>query len=81
MALLYGRVEAADQSFFVERLRQKADRTIVKRLSANTFVGNGRDYDKRNPIPVLTQVRLHVDATHAGHANIGNDAPCAVELS
>jgi hypothetical protein len=81
VALLFeSRIEAFDQSVFVERLCQKADGAVMKRLLAVGLVGNGRNEDKRYLISLAAQVRLQFDAGHRRHADVGDHATGCVQL-
>jgi hypothetical protein len=79
--LLHGHVEAVDQNLFVEWLCQKAERSIVERPFADTFVGDGCNDYKRHPVPLVAQKRLHLDTAHGRHADVSDYAPGIVKLS
>jgi len=79
--LVQGRIEALDQSAFVEGLCQKTDGAVVKRLPAGGLVGNRCDEYKRHLVSLAAQVRLQFDATHCGHTNVGDHATGFVQLS
>lgn len=79
--LVQGRVQALDQGLFVERLCQKADRAVVKRLPAGGLIGNRGDEYKRYLVSLAAQTRLQFDTAHSRHTNVGDHATGFVQLS
>ena len=68
--LLQGSLETLDKAVPVEGLRQVANRSGPKRLRTNALVGERREENERHAVPFGKQVRLQLDAAHAGHLDI-----------
>ena len=65
---------------FVERLAQETDCPALHGSLANTLMREGSDENDRHAMIVSDQIFLQLDAAHAGHLHIGNDAGGFVQL-
>jgi hypothetical protein len=74
-------IEVPDQGRSVERLGQKADRTGLEGARADAFVRESRDENDRQAPPFGDQAALQLDAAHAGHLDIGDQAQRLIRLS
>ena len=72
--LAQGRVEAADQRLFRERLGQETTRSRLQCLLTGILGSESRDENERHPISLGKQVRVQFETAHRGHPNIGDHA-------
>ena len=77
--LLQGSLETLDKAVPVEGLGQVTDRPGPERLRTNPLIGEGREENERHAVPLGEQVRLQLDAAHAGHLNICNHTREVIE--
>ena len=77
--LLQGGLETLDKAVPVEGFGQVANRPGPERLRTNALVGERREENERHAVPFGEQVRLQLDAAHAGHLDICNHTREVVE--
>jgi hypothetical protein len=70
--LFQGNLKTLGKTFPIEGLGQVANRPGPKRLRTNLLVGEGRKENERHAVPLPMQMRLQLDAVHAGHLDISN---------
>jgi len=63
-------VEAVDQSFSGEGLRQKTDCSRLQSSRASILDRESRDENERHPVSLGEQVGLQLETAHQGHLNI-----------
>src|SRR5262245_59333699 len=63
-----------EQLRFIERLAQKTDCSGLHRSLSSPVLWKGSNENDRRAVAVSNQVFLQLDAAHAGHLHIRNDA-------
>lgn len=71
---LCGSLQTSDKAFCVEWLGQIANCPGRKRLGSDLLIRECREENKRNAVALSAQVILQLDAAHARHLDICNDA-------
>jgi len=74
------RIEACNQSAFIERLPQEADGPVAKRLLARAFVGGSRDEYEGHRVTLTSQSGLQLNPSHRGHTDISDHAPAIIQF-
>jgi len=75
---LNGRIEALNQSSFLERLREEADRPIANCLFSRALVRESCDEDEGHRVALTSQSGLQLDPTHRRHPDVSDHAPASV---
>jgi hypothetical protein len=78
-ALIDRRAEAIDKDIAIQGLYQKADRSIVERVSAHILVRYGGNEYERHAVTLLTQMVLELHTVHRCQTNVSNHTPGTVK--
>ncbi|HEY0803044.1 MAG TPA: hypothetical protein VGD54_19570, partial [Steroidobacteraceae bacterium] len=65
-------LETLDKAVPVAGFSQVANRPGPKRPRTNLLIGEGREENERHAVPLGKQVRVQLEAAHAGHLDICN---------
>src|ERR1700730_15758258 len=74
LALHQSLLHTFEQSGFIEGLAQETDRPRIHCSLSNPVMRKGSNKDDRHAVIVSNQMVLQLDAGHAGHLHVGNDA-------
>jgi len=60
----------------IHRLLKIADDSVLQSTGADVLIGVGRHQDRRNCVTGIDEVPVELDAAHARHLDISDEAAC-----